>query len=247
MRASFVLSSLVVALVLALTLVSGDTAGSEESGVTSFYGILELPPSYFQHPDSDAPINRIQPGTVVLHNSHTTLSVPVQRDGTFVFYGVPYGTYLLQADYHDFIFPTVRVDVQYKEKAATAEDGARATPKTRVPFIRSFSNDYPVKPLRGSGVDEQSPTVIPSQGVHEYYVPREEFHLLDILKSPMIVMMLVSFGLMGMMKLFPEEDMKESQKMSREWQQKLLNRAAGVSAEDASAAEAAKSGSKKRN
>lgn len=225
--ARFTLANAAALLVALLLVVSGASAAGSE-GTTSFYGMLDLPAAYFQHPDSEDAINRIQPGSVLLHNSHTSIVVPVQKGGAFTVYHLPYGSYLLQAEFHDFTFPTVRVEVQYKERAATAEDGAAADKKVRVPVIRVTSNDFPVKPLRGSGVDEQSPAMVPPTSVHEYYVPRAQFRATDLLKNPMILMMVISFGLMGVMKLFPEEDMKESQKMSKEWQQKLFNKATGA-------------------
>lgn len=92
---------------------SNQTPQSQVGGIP-FYGKLDIPTSYFHHRSSHDPINFVQPGSVILVNGEQTLSVPVQRDGSFVIYHLPFGTYLLQADYHDFIFPSVRVSVQYK-------------------------------------------------------------------------------------------------------------------------------------
>lgn len=92
---------------------SNQTPQPQVGGIP-FYGKLDIPVSYFHHRTSHDPINFIQPGSVILVNGERTLRVPVQRDGSFVIYHLPFGTYLLQADYHDFIFPSVRVSVQYK-------------------------------------------------------------------------------------------------------------------------------------
>lgn len=196
-------------------------AGEAEADTRpSFYGVLKIPPDYFSTPESQAAFHNLQPGSVILTNGDVSLHVPVSRDGSFVVYRIPYGTYLLQADYHDFIFPTVRVEVQYQVRN-----------DNRINIIRAQQNDYPVKGLDGTGMEEENPMLIPATGFHAYYIPRPEFNVGSLLKNPMILMMVVSFGLMGLMKLFPEEDMKESQKMSREWQKKMLQKANALKGE----------------
>ncbi|CCW64115.1 unnamed protein product [Phytomonas sp. EM1] len=199
-------------------LTSFAVSGSDvEQGVT-IYGLLQVPESYFSHPDSQSPLNQVQPGSVLLTSALHTYRVPVQKGGLFVVPLMAYGTYLLQADFHDFIFPTVLLEVQYKERDRTHGQ----MKGERVPVVHAYANDFPVRPLDGTGVDDMNPIVIPTEGVHSYYVPREEFHFTEILKNPMILMMLLSFTMFGLVKLFPEEDLKESQKVSREWQNKLV-------------------------
>jgi ER membrane protein complex subunit 7 len=192
-------------------------AAPAEETVT-YYGQLHLPEAYLRHPDSQNPLNKIQQGSVLLADGHSTIMVPTARDGSFIVYKLPYGTYLMQVDYHDFEFPTLRVDVMYRETG----DGKHE------PLIRTSTNDFPVKQVEGTGLEEESPALIPVSGMHQYYMPRQEMRLSDIVKNPMILMLLISGGLMGLMKLFPEEDVKESQRMSREWQKKLAAKVAAA-------------------
>lgn len=176
----------------------------------SLYGHLRLPPQYFAHSHSHDHINRLQPGAILLTSGNRTWRVPVQQGGDFTVYGLPFGSYVLQADYHDFLFPTVRLDVRPKSHGSEA-------------VVRAISNDYPETALEGTGLQYENPIVIPALSVHAYYDPREHFSVMAILKNPMILMMVVSFGLMGLVKLFPEEEMKESQKMQKELGRKLMN------------------------
>ncbi|AYU79667.1 Protein of unknown function (DUF2012) [Leishmania donovani] len=185
---------------------------SAEEGTVTYYGQLRLPPTYLRHPDCFEALNDIQPGSVLLYNGQHRFVVPTARDGSFSVYKLPYGTYILQAEYHYFMFPTVRVEVMYRD---TGDDQKET-------FIRTSANDYPVRHLEGSGLDEESPAVIPFSGYHNYYIPRQQMDIVSLLKSPMVIMLLVSVSLMGLMKLFPEEEIRESQKMTREWQKKLV-------------------------
>ncbi|KAG5501823.1 hypothetical protein JKF63_04092 [Porcisia hertigi] len=206
--------ALVAALLLMLDSMTSVIA--EEETVT-YFGQLRLPSPYLRHPDCFQPLNSIQPGSVLLYNSQHTFVVPTARDGSFTVYKLPYGTYILQAEYHNFVFPTVRVDVAYLDTG----DG------NHEPLIRTSANDYPVRQLEGSGLDEENPAIIPISGTHRYYIPRQQMDLMSLLKNPMVVMMLISASLMGLMKLFPEEEIRESQKMTREWQKKLVKTVSG--------------------
>ncbi|KPI85983.1 hypothetical protein ABL78_4945 [Leptomonas seymouri] len=214
--AAAVLLRLALVALLACLAVASVTSAAEET--VTYYGQLRLPEAYLRHPDSQAPLNNIQQGSVLLTNGQTSIMVPTARDGSFIVYKLPYGTYLMQVEYHDFEFPTMRVDVMYRETG----NGKRE------PLLRTSTNDFPVKQVDGTGLEEESPALIPVSGVHQYYMPRQEMRLTDIVKNPMIMMLLISCGLMGLMKLFPEEDLKESQKMSREWQKKLAAKAAAA-------------------
>lgn len=207
-----------VALLALLMCVAAIAVSAAEETVT-FYGQLRLPEAYLRHPDSQNPLNNIQQGSVLLTSGQSTVMVPTARDGSFIVYKLPYGTYLMQVDYHDFEFPTMRVDVMYRETG----DG------NHEPLIRTSTNDFPVKQVEGTGLEEDSPVLIPVSGMHQYYMPRQEMRVMDLVKNPMVLMLLVSGGLMGLMKLFPEEDVKESQKMSREWQKKLAAKVAAAS------------------
>lgn len=77
-------------------------------------------------------------------------------------------------------------------------------------MIRTVTNEFPEEPLHGSGTDESSPAIIPIMGMHNYYVPREEFSLMSIIKNPMVLMLLMSLGMFALKSMMPEEDVKES-------------------------------------
>ncbi|CAD2215865.1 C15orf24 protein [Angomonas deanei] len=203
----------VLFLLVTLLCLSVSSAESEHlQDSTSLYGLIKVPPAFLSAPEADAPSRLLQHGSVLLFNSEHTIRVPILRDGSFVAYRVPYGVYILQPEYYDFVFPTIRVVIQYKE-----------TQQGRVPVIRGDLNDAPVKPLVGSGLDEESPLLIPIRSVHMYYIPRQQYSLGSILKNPPILIMLVTISMFGLLKLFPEESVKESRKMSREWQRKALS------------------------
>ncbi|KAG5499507.1 hypothetical protein JIQ42_04980 [Leishmania sp. Namibia] len=200
---------LAAALLLALVAVSSVPAADE---TVTYYGQLLIPPPYLRHPDSHESLSNIQPGSVLLYNGWHRFVVPTARDGSFSVYKLPYGTYILQAEYHYFAFPTVRVDVMYRDTGNGRHE----------PLIRTSANDYPVRQLEGTGLDEESPALIPVASQHSYYIPRQQMDIMSLLKSPMVIMLLISALLMGLMKLFPEEEIRESQKMTREWQKKLV-------------------------
>ncbi|KAG5476639.1 hypothetical protein CUR178_03812 [Leishmania enriettii] len=200
---------LAAALLLALVAVSSVPAADE---TVTYYGQLLIPPPYLRHPDSHESLSNIQPGSVLLYNGRHRFVVPTARDGSFSVYKLPYGTYILQAEYHYFAFPTVRVDVMYRDTGNGRHE----------PLIRTSANDYPVRQLEGTGLDEENPALIPVAAQHSYYIPRQQMDVMSLLKSPMVIMLLISASLMGLMKLFPEEEIRESQKMTREWQKKLV-------------------------
>ena len=50
----------------------------------------------------------------------------------------------------------------------------------------------------------------------QYYEVKEPFNVAGLLKSPMAIMMLVSFGLMFMMNRMPKPDKKELAEMNKQ-------------------------------
>nr|CCC91290.1 conserved hypothetical protein [Trypanosoma congolense IL3000] len=170
----------------------------------SYYGRLSLHHSFTDQQDLYKPLWHIQGGEVVLSNAQYTFRVPTQVDGSFVLHDIPYGTYHLQAEYADHIYPTVRVDVTQK----TSHGNTR-------PLIRTYVNEAILQQLQGTGVEESSPVIIPYTGMHEYYVPREQYSVWSILGNPMILMMFVSMGLVGVMQMMPEEQKKSMRELQK--------------------------------
>eukprot|EP00667_Euglena_gracilis_P015897 EG_transcript_16558 len=109
-------------------------------------------------------------------------------DGSFEIHGLPPGTHLLDFNVPRFVFPQVRVDLSRKKKgkvrASVAEDGKVETIK------------YPL--------------LLEPKAVAQFFVPREEYSMMGMLKNPMVIMMLV-FGAMAflMPRLTDPEQMKE--------------------------------------
>ncbi|RNF12069.1 C15orf24 protein [Trypanosoma conorhini] len=221
------------ALFVLLSLLCAAAGGAEPQqappATPAYFGRLSIHPNFFHHPDARNPLWRVQGGEVVLSNGAHLIRAPVHPDGSFVVYDLPYGSYHLHAEFADFIYPTVRVDVTQK----TVQGITR-------PIIRTYTNDGAMLPVQGTGLDDASPAVIPLAGTHEYYVPREQYSLWNFLMNPMIILMVVSMGLMGMMQLLPEEDRKES---AREMQ-RLRRQLSGDNAEDKKAPALAASGKK---
>eukprot|EP00796_Vickermania_ingenoplastis_P009193 gene9193-6470_t len=201
---------------LAVVLVLCSTAqwAAAEQGIltTNYYGVLQVPHQFRRSPMAVDPFYDMQPGEVVLTEGQKIFRASVRKDGTFVVRDLPFGTYLMQADFYDFVFPTVLVEVQYKR----TETGIR-------PVIHTTKNDYPVTPLRGAGIDESSPAIIPTAGLVHYFVPREQFSIKALLMNPMVLMLGFGGLTMLMSKMIPEEEKKKSRERNKEMNQTLLN------------------------
>lgn len=212
-RRSFVLLLLLVIVGLLGFCCHSAIANTESELVgADFYGKLQVPPNFFRSDMARDTFYHTQPGQVILTDGSITLRATVRSDGSFVVKQVPFGFYLLQADFFDFVFPTVRVEVQHKR----TEYGIR-------PVIHCYRNEYPVTPLRGSGMEEESPAVIPTAGAVQYYVPREKFDPMALLKSPMVLIMLFAGAMLLMAKMIPEEELKKSRDQSKEMRRMMRN------------------------
>ena len=117
-------------------------------------------------------------------------NVPIRRDSTFVFPDLSEASYLLTIQSRDHFFPPLRVDVSKTEGESQQTMNAWQTFR---------GNEWSNKgPHYGSGQDELNLQIRPS-GQKDYYQDRGGFNLIGFLKSPMILMALVSvvmiFGL----------------------------------------------------
>jgi hypothetical protein len=114
---------------------------------------------------------------------------PIRRDNTFIFPSLDTASYLLQIHSRDHLFPPLRIDV------STAEDGAQSVSAWQTFRGNEWSNQGS---HYGTGQGELNIEVRPV-GQKEFYAERQGFSLLSFLKSPMILMALVSvvmiFGL----------------------------------------------------
>lgn len=107
----------------------------------------------------------------------------MRRDDTFVFPDVPDASYLLTIHSRDYFFPPLRVDVTQKEGESTQTVEAWQTFR---------GNEWSNKgPSYGTGKEDLTVAVRPL-GQKDFYQTRGGFSVMSFLKSPMILMGLVS-------------------------------------------------------
>lgn len=176
-----------------------------------YYGRLVVPPEFQFSTASTDSVYRVQPGGVLLTDGQHIHRTTVRNDGVFQVKNLPLGSYLLQADWFDFIFPTMRVDVEWMR-----------TGKNSTAIVISTSyNEYPVRLTSGTGREESKPAIITTVGAARYYEPREKFDLMQLIRSPMGIMALVGVGMLILMKMLPEEELKKAQAESKEMKRRL--------------------------
>lgn len=121
------------------------------------------------------------------------LTTYVQADGSFVFFEVPPGSYLLDLSSEPHLYTTYRVDVSRKEKnriRVSIHDGTKT-------LISSTQGQFVVEPM----------------GPAQYYIPREPLNPWAILRNPMVLMMVFGCGMTYLMPMLAsEEELKRSMK-----------------------------------
>ena len=128
---------------------------------------------------------------VLLGPPGVRFNAPIRRDNTFVFTDLPEASYLLTLHSRDHFFPPFRVDVT---RTVAANKGTTDTSYVeKIEVWQTFrGNEWSNKgPSLGSGEGEVTIQVRPS-GVKEFYQDRGGFNIMGFLKSPMILMALVS-------------------------------------------------------
>lgn len=176
-----------------------------------YYGRLMIPREFQLSSLATDLVHRVQPGGVLLTDGEHIYRATVRSDGAFMVSNLPLGSYLLQADWFDFVFPTVRVDVEWMR-----------TGKNSTAIVISTSyNEHPVRMTPGTGMEESKPAIITTVGAAQYYEPREKFDLMQLLRSPMGLMALVGVGMLLIMKMLPEEELKKAQAESKEMKRRL--------------------------
>lgn len=124
---------------------------------------------------------------VLLGPSGVKYDVPLRRDNTFVFASLDPGSYLLTAHTRDYFFSPFRVDVEAAE-AGTGQEIVQVWQTFR-------GNEWDNKgPRYAAGSGEVTVEINPS-GKKEFYQSRGGFNITGILKSPMILMALVSVAM----------------------------------------------------
>uniref|UniRef100_A0A915PSV8 ER membrane protein complex subunit 7 beta-sandwich domain-containing protein n=1 Tax=Setaria digitata TaxID=48799 RepID=A0A915PSV8_9BILA len=133
----------------------------------------------------------------------------VRHDGTFVVSGVPPGSYIIEISNIDYAFEPVRVDITSKGKIR-----ARRLNLLQPSLVSSLPY-----PLRLNALHQIN-----------YFRPREEWHLTDMLTNPMVLMMVVPLVLLvilpklvnandpeEMAKSMPQMDVPDVSEMLASW------------------------------
>jgi len=131
----------------------------------------------------------------------------LRRDGSFSIYDVEEGSYILSVVSHDFLFDTLRIDVL-------------SDPKSH-PQIRPYVPGTPHNPP--STISLPYPIALTPRHKNIYFVDRESFDLLAMLRNPMILMMVVTGGLMLAMPYIMKNMDPELASEVRERQAKFAN------------------------
>jgi ER membrane protein complex subunit 7 len=155
---------------------------------------VSIPPSQLLPNPSALP-----PSThaVLLGPAGVRYDIPIRRDNSFAFPDLPPSSYLLTVHSRDYFFPPLRVDMS----KTAAEEGTEELVQAWQTFR---GNEWDNKgPIYGSGKGSLTVNVQPN-AKKDFYQPRGGFSLLGFLKSPMILMALVSvvfiFGLPYLME-----------------------------------------------
>ncbi|EFO16430.1 hypothetical protein LOAG_12076 [Loa loa] len=119
----------------------------------------------------------------------------VRQDGWFVISGVPPGSYIIEISNIDYAFEPVRVDITSKGKIR-----ARRLNLLQPSLVSSLPY-----PLRLNAVHQIN-----------YFRPREEWHLTDMLTNPMVLMMVVPLVLLVILpKLVNANDPEVKKEMAK--------------------------------
>ncbi|KAF2454543.1 hypothetical protein BDY21DRAFT_353203 [Lineolata rhizophorae] len=143
-----------------------------------------------------------------LHAFGDPLSAPLSRSGAFVFDDVKPGSYLLTVHCRDYAFEPLRVDVT---GGAGKEGERQGGSEEMVSVWQTFrGNEWENKGERrgvGKGAGMGTVAEVRPVGRKEFYQERSGFSPLSFLKSPMILMALVTLlFVVGMPKLMENMD-----------------------------------------
>lgn len=161
----------------------------------------------------ETPVNSTK---IVLNGGEfTSYSKP---DGSFSFYHVPPGVHVLDVLSHSLHFGQIKIQLLADSMDAPncIEYAYPGAPKQVVPH----------------------PLILKAHATYEYFEKRPGFSLLNILKNPMILLMVFSFGLMFMMpKMMENMDPEEQERMRKQMEMqkdpsKMLQNILGMGEEE---------------
>uniref|UniRef100_A0A0N5AV50 DUF2012 domain-containing protein n=1 Tax=Syphacia muris TaxID=451379 RepID=A0A0N5AV50_9BILA len=160
-----------------------------KSNATTFtiQGWVELPPSI--HADKDW---RVGCRVLVNYGQHIGF---VRKNGSFVVTGVPSGSYIVEVTHVNFVFEPVRVDITSKGKFRAR----------KLNLLMPYTVSILPYPLRLTTAHQIT-----------YFRPREEWRLMDMLTSPMVLMMVVPLALLVVLpKLVNTNDPEVKKEMAK--------------------------------
>lgn len=174
---------------------------------------VSIPPSQLLPNPSTLPASS---HAVLLGPPGVRYDAPIRRDNTFWFENLPDASYLLTIHSRDYFFPPLRVDVARSEGETSQNISAWATFR---------GNEWSNKGQSfGSGKDELQIDV--RAGTEkQFYQQRSGFSILSFLKSPMILMGLVSVVLIFGMPYLMDNSMSSLASQARSY--RMLTRTSG--------------------
>jgi hypothetical protein len=133
-------------------------------------------------------------GAHVIMNGGERLAY-LEGDGSFQIHGVIAGSHILDFKAADMLFSQVRIDMSKKKRGKIRASVSEAGVVETVPY----------------------PLLLEPKGKAQYFVPREEYNMMSILKNPMVMIML-AFGVMAFLlpKMADPEQMKEMREQMEE-------------------------------
>lgn len=142
--------------------------------------------------------------------------VYTRTDGSFVIPNLPVGTHIVETSLANVEFPAVRIDVSAKGDnrfRAALNDGSQKL------LVNAMSAAAAAEAASASHDGDVPMVIIDAVGKHQYFVPREEFSIMSIVKNPMVIMMLFSLGMVYVMPMISDQDemrqqMKDLQKQA---------------------------------
>ncbi|KAK0252949.1 hypothetical protein LTS09_011859 [Friedmanniomyces endolithicus] len=155
-------------------------AGTSLASAANLTVSIPSSPPLLPNPASLAPSTH----AVLIGPPGVQYEAPIRRDNTFTFPDLAEASYLLTVHSRDYFFPLLRVDV------TKAADG---TQQETVQAWQTFrGNEWSNKgPFYGSGTGGLRIQIQPSSQKN-FYQDRGGFNIIDFVKSPMILMALVS-------------------------------------------------------
>merc|ERR1711862_414927 len=139
-------------------------------GTVTIRGKLQLP---LQSASSSI----IKNSTLITLNDAEEKSTYSKVDGSFTFYNVKPGVYVLDVQSTVYYFSQIKIQV--------LDDGT----------IKCIEYMYP-------GANKQAishPLILEPFGTYSYFEPKQGFGFMRMLKNPMLIMMIASFGFMYLM------------------------------------------------